>query len=92
MPGYESVALAGLFAPGKTPPAIVNRRNSDLTDKADGVLYTSFYNVIHDATGKVIGLSGIDFDSRQIQAVVGSEAVSAIAKRASRPPVECPTT
>jgi methyl-accepting chemotaxis protein len=39
----------------------------------DGMLYTSFYNTIHDASGKVVGLSGIDFDSRQLQAVVGSE-------------------
>ncbi|WP_299731035.1 methyl-accepting chemotaxis protein [Devosia sp.] len=40
----------------------------------DGILYTSFYNTIHDASGKVVGVSGIDFDSRQIQAVVGAEA------------------
>jgi tripartite-type tricarboxylate transporter receptor subunit TctC len=30
LPGYESVVIYGLFAPAKTPPAIVERLNAEL--------------------------------------------------------------
>ena len=31
LPGYESIVIYGLFAPAKTPPAIVERLNAELT-------------------------------------------------------------
>ena len=30
LPGYESVVLTGMFAPAKTPPAIINRLNQEI--------------------------------------------------------------
>lgn len=32
VPGYEAAALFGLFAPARTPPAIVNRLNAEIND------------------------------------------------------------
>ena len=29
LPGYEAVAMSGVFAPAKTPPALINRLNQE---------------------------------------------------------------
>ncbi len=43
-------------------------------DNYDGVLYTSFNDLIRNTAGEVIGISGVAFDSRKIQALIGDEA------------------
>jgi len=40
---------------------------------SEGMVYTSFHDMIRDPTGKVVGLSGVAFDAASLNALIGSE-------------------
>ncbi|MDC9826407.1 methyl-accepting chemotaxis protein [Devosia sp. ZB163] len=43
-------------------------------DNIEGLLYTSFTNIIRDAAGKAVGMSGVAFNSANLATMIGSEA------------------
>jgi tripartite-type tricarboxylate transporter receptor subunit TctC len=52
VPGYEAVAIFGIFAPAKTPPALVNRLNQEIVrvlNKAD--VKEKFFNAGAETVG-----------------------------------------
>jgi methyl-accepting chemotaxis protein len=40
-------------------------------DNYDGVLYTSFTDIIHNAAGKAVGMSGVSFDGNALATLIG---------------------
>jgi methyl-accepting chemotaxis protein len=42
-------------------------------DNYDGVLYTSFTNVIRNPAGKAVGMSGVSFSGNQLATLIGGE-------------------
>jgi methyl-accepting chemotaxis protein len=52
-------------------PLAANKPEISGPDNYDGVLYTSFTDIIHNASGKAVGMTGVSFNGNSLATLIG---------------------
>jgi len=71
---YQSLESADGSYPWLDGPMAANKPEITGPDNYDGVLYTSFNDIIRNPSGQPVGISGVSFSGNALAALIGSKA------------------
>jgi methyl-accepting chemotaxis protein len=69
--GYQSLEAADGNYAWLDAPLAAGKPEISGPDNYDGVLYTSFTDIIHNAAGKAVGMTGVSFDGNALAKLIG---------------------